>query len=116
MRSTSARTAWRAGRFEWTSERTARRIRRPNGVGLFQVLNTVRGRGGNPDIGTRPTSSIWRSLSPIGVPWRPKKFFDGYHWMPEGPVFRAEETLLHPLPAAGTIRHPNDVGRCAMRT
>src|SRR6266571_1946960 len=38
-RSTSARTASRAGRFEWTSDRTARRIKRPNGLGLFQVFN-----------------------------------------------------------------------------
>src|SRR2546429_342295 len=40
IRSTSARTACNACRFEWTSARTASRTSRPNELGLYQVLNT----------------------------------------------------------------------------
>src|SRR6266566_6265192 len=58
---------------------------------------------------------IRRSWWPIGVPGGPKKFLDGYHWMPEASSSR-RGAILHPLPAPGTLGVPQSAGRCAMRT
>src|SRR5947208_6031613 len=112
-RSTSARTASRAGRFAWTSARTARCIPRPIG-GEGYITFSIRGEEEMTirTPGGREPRHLGAVTLPDRLPMESEEVLRPKPLDPGRPVLRAKETVLHHPGARRTGDHR---GRMAMR-